>query len=494
MTRMIGKMKSIKRDILFELFLITIIIFTMLELFLLRRIHYDLVSYQDHELGELQVRADNLTSMLFQGVDGKIQFTLADELAQEYDSSDHSAYFVLIHGTGTIEIARSQSLGNNRINVPASAYTLPADSPITWVDTVDLIKVRFLAIMKDIQLEDGKNEMTAGVGDGPQRQIQINKQCLVVVGEEQAESEESFGSFLRLTSISLASGLFLLLVTSWLAVSRSLHPLEKLEKEVQAIHSSNLRPVTVPNRQEIASVALTLNAVLHKLKESFDCERRLTANITHELRTPITEILTLSEVALKGKTEAHDEDRRNFEDILASALQMQHIVTKLLTMAHGEEGVLKPHLEKIMLGAVVDDIWNKYSQKAEGKKITYNRTIDSYDAITTDGDILRSIIDNLLSNAVDYTPAGGSISIEFQQDDHMCTMTFTNTVHDFTPEDVSHLFERFWRKDEVRTPGGEHIGLGLSLVQALSRTLGFTVHSFLSKPDSLTITLTKSFQ
>jgi hypothetical protein len=122
------------------------------------------------------------------------------------------------------------------------------------------------------------------------------------------------------------------------------------------------------------------------------------------------------------------------------------------------------------------------------KKLAGRFAIPDNAAIETDRILFRSILANLLSNAVEYSPFGEWVEIRWQMDAK--ELAITNTVQDLSPDDVSHLFERLWRKDKSRT-GSEHCGLGLSLSRTFAELLGLRLTAHLSD-RSLTLKLMKS--
>ncbi|MBU6410184.1 MAG: sensor histidine kinase, partial [Verrucomicrobia bacterium] len=103
-----------------------------------------------------------------------------------------------------------------------------------------------------------------------------------------------------------------------------------------------------------------------------------------------------------------------------------------------------------------------------------------------DAALLRSILANLLSNAVEYTPPAGRVDIHWQAD--AGKLIVANTVSDLSANDLPHLFERLWRKDMSRT-GGEHCGLGLSISRAFAELLGWSLTAHFSDPATLTLVL-----
>ncbi len=147
--------------------------------------------------------------------------------------------------------------------------------------------------------------------------------------------------------------------------------------------------------------------------------------------------------------------------------------------------------ERFELGPFINDLWNQYRAPAAAGNITCRVKISQGISIFTDKSLIRAILENLFSNAVDYTHPGGVIEWEtgLKSDTDNFFITVSNTVTDLTSEDLPHLFERFWRKDAARTSDGIHSGLGLSTARAIAEALGLIIIVRMDLPDRLRITL-----
>lgn len=283
------------------------------------------------------------------------------------------------------------------------------------------------------------------------------------------------------------SGALLLVLTALLVpmlLRRGLHPLIRLADRVEAINSETLAlrlPVDgVP--QELQVITDRLNALLVRLENSFERERRVSAALAHELRTPIAELRHLAEAALKWPETRDPETDRDARDI---ARQMEMIVTHMLTLARSESGQLTPRLEPVALEPAIARTWKLLAEKAAAKncRVTFQLA-----AVTVEADpvLLRSILDNLLENAIEYCPPDGEIQISLVPDTRGFVLGIANPAGDLVPEDIPQLFERFWRKEQARS-GGLHVGLGLSIVRAFVQVLGWEASARLVEGSRLVI-------
>jgi signal transduction histidine kinase len=168
---------------------------------------------------------------------------------------------------------------------------------------------------------------------------------------------------------------------------------------------------------------------------------------------------------------------------------MQKIVTNLLMLARCHSGQLQPGKKKIELTPLVSSVWKEYADRASARGITVQFDVPQDLVIAKDKDLFETILHNLFSNAVSYAAAPGKIDVRSDIQNDTFSFSISNSVKDLSENDVPLMFEPFWQKDEARTPGDDHSGLGLALVRSLAEVLGLTVNAHLTTPASLTITL-----
>ena len=273
-----------------------------------------------------------------------------------------------------------------------------------------------------------------------------------------------------------AAGLGLLVFIPLLVagvVQAKLRPLEQVARQAGEIdaRSLDLRFHTVNLPAELLPIATRLNDLLERLGAAFERERRFSADVAHELRTPIAELRALAEVALQFPEVAASAP--HFQDVLGVALQMEKLVTTLLTLARCQAGRQPVSLETVPVGRVLAEAWAPLAEKARRKNLKV--TPASLDAlVTTDRLMLSSILGNLLANAVEYAPPGGAVFWEVGSEGGGLEVVVSNTNDGLAAEDLERAFEPFWRKDAARSDG-QHGGLGLSLVAAFARLIGAEV-------------------
>jgi len=308
---------------------------------------------------------------------------------------------------------------------------------------------------------------------------------LVVVAERQALDETLTVLAMVLGFTGLLSLLITLPVVN-LALRRGLAPLGELARQATEITADSLQtrfPVeSMP--KELQPVTQRLNDLLGRLAESFERERRFSADLAHELRTPLAELRTLAEVELAWPEGGSSEKHR---EILGIAQRMETMVTRLMEMIRSENGKIAVQVEVVAVAPLVEEIWAALAEEARKKQIQFSLKVPAEARLETDKSLIRAILTNLLSNAVEYTPDSGRVEISWRSETE--ELTISNTVEDLNAEDVGHLFERLWRKDKSRT-GNEHCGLGLALSQTFAGLLGYRLKARLSDERTLVMTLT----
>ena len=274
-----------------------------------------------------------------------------------------------------------------------------------------------------------------------------------------------------------------------IAVRRGLEPLGRVADHAATIdaHSLQLRFPTDGLPTELRPICQQLNELLARLQSSFEREQRFSADVAHELRTPIAELRTLSEVALKWPEDG-GVTRSTFQDALDIALQMESIATGLLAIARCEGGLLSVHSEPVAILPLLKEISQSLPDATRSKQITLSVIGPEDICWLVDLTLLRAILTNLFSNAVQYGSPGGAIRLIVQTSGDRSQLRVSNQTNDLSADDLPHLFERFWRKDPSRS-SPEHCGLGLALSKAYAEALGMDLHAELTDPHEITLVL-----
>ena len=283
--------------------------------------------------------------------------------------------------------------------------------------------------------------------------------------------EDSTSSLVRLLLIGLPALLVLVGVTTWVVTGRALRPVEAMRREVEAIGADDLhRRVPEPSTaDEIGRLARTMNAMLARLENATDRQRRFVADASHELRSPLTGIRAQLEVDL-----AHPE-RANWEaterDVLDDAVRLQRLVDDLLTLATADASALDgAHREPIDL----DEIVLTEARRLRGRT---DRRIDttavSGAQLEANSDQLVRAVRNLLDNAARH--AQSTVTVTLHESASDVVLTIADDGPGIPTDQRDQIFERFARLDGARSRDGGGTGLGLAITQEVVTAHGGTI-------------------
>ncbi len=419
----------------------------------------------------LRAKALAITTLTVQTGDGvRVEFT--DRYMRGFDDRKPRDFFQVWSAEGE-EMARSESLPKGK-DLPR--LTGKNEQPAEW----------------NFELPNGRPGRALGFAFKPKPSESgvgaSSQDVLLVVASDRKELDETLWQLLGFSSGFSA---LLIGVTLWViprVLRRGLKPLDHLAEQAAGIDAETLatRFALAGLPAELQPIAQRLNDLFGRLEQAFDRERRFSADLAHELRTPLAELRSMAECALKWP-DARDPvlDR----DTLAIAQQMERIVTHILALARGEQGQLALKPERVALVPLVEAVWQSFAARAAERGLNTSINLTASDGFA-DPALLRSIITNLCENAVDYTPAGGDIGVTVRPEDvGRAVVSITNTTNDLSDDDVPKLFDRFWRKEASRS-GGLHLGLGLSLARSFAKAMNWTLTAAFDGHGRLVFTLT----
>ncbi len=258
--------------------------------------------------------------------------------------------------------------------------------------------------------------------------------------------------------VALVDGVVISLLVAW-RVRRDLKPLRVLAHEAGQIGAGDLdKRFALENvPRELEPIHRALNGLLGRIEDAWKRERRFTADVAHELRTPVAELRSLCEVAAGNSHTAVEA----LKDAQAIATQMENLITALLELRRAQTA--RP-LSLVDAAAVVRQAWQSAEAIAVQRCVSIAWQSPPSVLVRCDQTMLAAVLRNLFDNAANYTTPGGEIECAVSAE----KITVRNRPHDLTAEDISHLVEPFWRKDASRS-GGVHAGLGLALADAYVR-------------------------
>jgi len=301
--------------------------------------------------------------------------------------------------------------------------------------------------------------------------------ALVAVATEISHHEHFMSDFrTTLWTFMLLAALSIGLL-GWVAVRRGLAPLQAIKREAAAITAQRLDarlPVdAVP--VELVALAETLNDLLARLEDSFRRLSDFSSYLAHELRTPVSNLLTQTQVML-AKSRSTDE----YQEVLASNAEelerLSRTITDMLFLAKADNGQIVPHREAVDLAAEVQGLFEFYEAFAEERKVALSCSGQA--VVPGDRLMLRRVINNLLSNAMRHTPAGGAITVRLEHGGGAdVRLSVENSGETIAPEHLPRLFAPFYRTDASRQRFSDGAGLGLAITRSILRAHGGNVEA-----------------
>jgi two-component system sensor histidine kinase QseC len=405
--------------------------------------------------------------------EGGIELEFADEIMRSFEAGRRAEYFQVWvpapqFGGGRRILERSPSLSAGQLPCRYGSV----DEPEVWsLQLPDGRAGRAAGMEVPVDLSDDDEE---ALGDDDMDVADMPTAIVVV-----ATGRETARRTLQATMLGLGlAGAILALGTAGLvtwSIRRGMEPVVALGRQVEQVDSERLAERFEPRDLpiELRPIAVGLNCLLERLEEAFERERRTAAVISHELRTPIAELRSATEVALKWDDDAAlaSETVRTAHDV---ARQMERIVHTLMRISRLDTGQIAPSQDLVPLRDCIESCLHPFEAHAAARELDVRLDIDPALHVRTDRDAFDVIVSNLLSNAVSHSPARGVIRCRADGDDATVMLEMTNSNESLTADDLSRLADPFWRKDRTSTESS-HAGLGLAMVRAISSAVGIDV-------------------
>jgi two-component system heavy metal sensor histidine kinase CusS len=333
--------------------------------------------------------------------------------------------------------------------------------------------------LRPILWSDPESHHYRGIAAELPTNIEGSAPVVVAVSTDLSHHEHFMRSFR--TALWTVMGLAALLTgfLGWLAARQGLTPLRDISRSAAGITANRLdqRLPVAAFPVELVEVAETLNEMLARLEESFRRLSYFSSDIAHELRTPVSNLLTQTQVTL-SKTRTLAE----YQDVLASNAEeferLSRIIADMLFLAKSDNNLIVPYREMVDLGVEVSSLFDFYDALVEERGISL--TYSGRGAVYGDRLMLRRAVNNLIANAVCHTPEKGRIAVRIDNSaKSTVVLSVQNTGETIAPEHLPRLFDRFYRVHASRQRVGEGAGLGLAITRSIARAHGgeASVHS-----------------
>lgn len=293
---------------------------------------------------------------------------------------------------------------------------------------------------------------------------------------EPSAAEFFSDTFLRpLCSAGLVA--FLLAVLLAFLISRSVaRPLQQLAGAATAIAAGDYEQQIVPaGPTEVQQVSASFNTMATQVKASQQAQRDFVANVSHDLKTPLTSVRGWSQALLDGMINTPEELRQAAGIIHGEAERMTRMVNQLLDLARIESGQLKLNRELLDLGQLLTQVQRNLALPAQQKDVRLSLELQPVPPVWGDADRLMQVFTNLTDNALTHTPAGGRVHISLTpHTDRAVNVIVQDTGPGIPADELSRIFERFYQVDKSRARTAERrgSGLGLSITRELVEAHG----------------------
>jgi two-component system OmpR family sensor kinase len=279
----------------------------------------------------------------------------------------------------------------------------------------------------------------------------------------------------------LQAGLVTLVISIVLAllIARSIaRPLQRMTAATEEIARGNYdQTLDITSPDEVGRLAASFNTMTHEVKASRQAQRDFVANVSHELKTPLTSIQGFSQAILDGTADDEVNRHRAVEIISNETNRMSRLVDELLDLARIESGQIKMLREPVDLTKILESCVEKFDLQAKEGNVALVLDAPGLPLVTGDKDRLAQVFTNLLANALKHTPAEGKVTVRAQEiektrvgratQSSAVEITVTDTGMGIPPADLEHIFERFYQVDKSRAGKDRGVGLGLTIAKQI---------------------------
>lgn len=273
--------------------------------------------------------------------------------------------------------------------------------------------------------------------------------------------------FRRTLWLMIASGVAVISLMGWIAVRQGHAPLRRIVAKIRQTSANELNarlsPETVP--RELTDLAVSFNEMLDRMEEAFVRLSNFSADIAHELRTPVTNLMTQTQVSL-SQPRSLDEYREILYSSIEEYERIAQMIGDMLFLAKADNGLSKTSITEVDLAGEVQALFDYYEAWAEECGVSL--ALEGAATVAGDRLMLRRALSNLLSNAIRHTPPGQFVQVRFDSSDkEAIIISVENPGATISTEHIPRLFDRFYRVDPSRQRSGDGAGLGLAIVKSI---------------------------
>jgi len=293
-----------------------------------------------------------------------------------------------------------------------------------------------------------------------------------------------------LLQAGLGAALLALLLAIWMAhwVTR---PLQRMTGAAKALAAGKHEPIPVEGPGEVQELARSYNEMSARVQSTQLSQRDFVANVSHDLKTPLTSIQGYAQAILDGTVNTPEKLTQAAGVISDEADRMHHMVLDLLDLARMDSGIADFKFQPVDLATLLRGLVEKLSPQVHQAQANMKTEIEPLPVISGDEDRLSQAFMNLADNAIKFTPPNAEITIRARQDGNSIQVLVSDTGPGIPAEDLPHIFDRFYQADKSRSRERHGSGLGLSIAKDIIRAHkgAIDVNSQTGKGTTITVTL-----
>jgi two-component system sensor histidine kinase QseC len=463
--------RSLRRQLLVRTALTTIVVSALATLAIFLLLRRRLIRDFDAVLESKAVALATLVEV----DQGELVLEFASQPPAEFTRGERPEYYEAWDDSGSV-LVRSPQLGGSDLE----QLNPTTESPLVRAVVLpDGRPGRMVTLAVAPRLEAGQSEGITAATEAAGEQVAgaasaSNRTVTLAVA---ADTLDVAATIARLgATMAIAAAvivLFLLWALAWV-IRQALEPLGALAKQFDAVHVEALdaRFSLDGAPAELGPVVARANELMRRLEQAFERERTFSADVAHELRTPLAGVRATAEVALSRQRGAGDY-RGALESCLAMATNLQRLVETLfsLTLAAPAAATERSYVD---LAYLIGNSWTPFDERAAQKGLSLSFELPHGVLLHTEAPKVRVVLSNLFDNAVEYANEGGQIAIAATFGEDGMVIRIANSGCRLSDEQLPRVFDRFWRADKARHER-THAGLGLALSRRIVQSLGGTI-------------------
>ena len=273
---------------------------------------------------------------------------------------------------------------------------------------------------------------------------------------------------LQAAGIALALSIFL----SWLMSRWVAAPLDRMAEVSRAVAAGDYDQRLQPGGpEEVRGLALTFNEMVERVQAGQKAQRDFVANVSHELKTPLTSIQGFAQAILDGTVQDQESQRRAAQVVYDESQRLHRLVEDLLELARMDTGQIDFHQDRVDITMLISAVVERLSVKAAEASVNVINKVGQLPTLIGDGDRLAQVFMNLIDNAIKHTPESGKVTLWGEFADGWISIHVEDSGSGIPEDELSRIFERFYQLDKAR-PGGidRGVGLGLAITREIVRS------------------------